>query len=114
MENFKKQYRDLETKVMRQLRDKIEASNYTSKHINEKAIKVNVFDYTELAVINDRLTFMDDNGFQYSLFTDTGLEDLIDIIAATTDKECYCSLCEKHYKNNERFAIHMRKAKHFV
>ena len=82
MENFKKQYRDLETKVMRQLRDKIEASNYTSKHIYGKSIKVNVFDYTELAVINDRITFMDDNGLHYSLFADASLEDLIDILNA--------------------------------
>jgi len=25
------------------------------------------------------------------------------------NKECYCSLCERHYKNYERFKIHMRK-----
>ena len=23
------------------------------------------------------------------------------------NKECYCSLCEKHYKNYKRFRIHM-------
>lgn len=80
MENLKKQYRDLETKVIRQLRDKIEASNYTSKHINEKAIEVDVFDYRELTVINDRLTFLDNDGLQYSLFADATLEDLIDIL----------------------------------
>ena len=29
-------------------------------------------------------------------------------------KECYCSLCEKHYKNYKRFVIHMKKQKHFI
>ena len=78
--NYKKQYRDLEMIVKRELRDKIEASDYISKHINEKAIKVNVFDYTELAIINDRLTFMDDKGYHYSIDADATLEDLIDIL----------------------------------
>jgi hypothetical protein len=30
------------------------------------------------------------------------------------EKECYCSLCERHYKNYKRFVIHMKKQKHFV
>lgn len=38
MENFKKQYRDLEQRIMRVLRDKVENSKQTSKHINEKSI----------------------------------------------------------------------------
>lgn len=80
MENLKKQYRDLEQRAIRKLRDIVESSEYTSKHINEKAIKVNVFDYTELTIVNDRLTFVDKNGMHYSLFADCNLEDLIDII----------------------------------
>jgi len=80
MENFKKQYRDLEQRIMRELRDKVENSKQTSKHIGEKAINVNVFDYTELTIINDRLTFLDSNGQHYSLFADCNLEDLIDIL----------------------------------
>lgn len=80
MENLKKQYRDLEMKVMANLRDKVSKSKEYSKHVNEKCIRVNVFDYTELAVINDDLTFLDNNGLQYSLFADVELEDLIDIL----------------------------------
>lgn len=80
MENLKKQYRDLEMKVMANLRDKVNKSKEYSKHVNEKCIRVNVFDYTELAVINDDLTFLDNNGLQYSLFADVELEDLIDIL----------------------------------
>ena len=80
MENLKKQYRDLETRTMCELRNLIENSNYTSKHINnKKAIKVNVFDYTELTIVNDKLTFLDNNGLHYSLYT-CSLEDLIDIL----------------------------------
>ena len=79
-ENFIIEYRNLEMKVLRSLRDKIENSTYISKHINEKAIKVNVFDYTELSIINDRLTFLSETGLQFSLFADANLEDLIDIL----------------------------------
>ena len=82
MENFKKQYRDLELRIMRELRDKVENSKLTSKHLNEKAIKVNVFDYSELTIIDDRLTFLDNNGDHYSLFAECNLEDLIDILNA--------------------------------
>lgn len=80
MENFKKQYRDLEQRIMRELREKVESSKQTSKHIDEKSINVNVFDYTELTIVNDRLTFLDSNGQHYSLFADCNLEDLIDIL----------------------------------
>lgn len=78
--NFKKEYRDLEMKVMSSLRELISKSKYKSKHVNEKAIEVNVFDYRELTVINDRLTFLDSNGQHYSVFADCSLEDLIDIL----------------------------------
>ena len=80
MTNFKKQYRDLEQRIMCELRDSVENSKYISKHVGNKAIKVNVFDYTELSIINDRLTFLDNNGMHYSLWADANLEDLIDIL----------------------------------
>lgn len=81
MENFKLQYRDLEMKVLSNLRAKIKESKEKSKHIDEKCIKVNVFGYTELAILNDQLIFMDDRGLQYSLWNgDCNLEDLIDIL----------------------------------
>jgi len=80
MENFKKQYRDLEQRIIRELRDKVENSKHISKHLNEKSIKVNVFDYKELTIVNNRLTFLDGNGDHYSLFSDCDLEDLIDIL----------------------------------
>lgn len=80
MSNHKKNYRDLEMSVLFDLRDKIEHSPYTSKHIQGKAIEVNVFDYKEMAIVNDRLIFIDNDGLHYSLFADASLEDLIDIL----------------------------------
>ena len=80
MKTLKKEYRDLEMRVMRSLRDAINNSKYKSKHCDEKAIKVNVFYYREMVIINDRLTFLDDNGLHYSVYSDVSLEDLIDIL----------------------------------
>ena len=82
MENFKKQYRDLETRVLSELRDKITSSSVYSKHTNEKCLKVNIFDYTELVIIGERLMFLHDNGYQYDIFNgDCTLEDFIDILS---------------------------------
>jgi hypothetical protein len=80
MRNFKKEYRDLEMSVHAQLRNMINESNYISKHTNQKAIQVNVFDYTELSIINDRLTFLNNGGYHFSIYADASLEDLIDIL----------------------------------
>lgn len=78
--NYQKEYRDLEMRIMASLRDAIKNSTYISEHINDKAIRVDVFGYTELAVINDTLTFMDKDGYHYYLYSDAALEDLIDIL----------------------------------
>ena len=75
-----KRYDDLEVEVHEALRDEIEKSKIESKHMDAKVIKVNVFDYKELAVINGDLTFMDNDGYQYGLYTECSLEDLIDIL----------------------------------
>ena len=81
MANLKRQYRDLEMRVLAELRDEINNSRVYSKHFNGKCIKVNIFDYTELAIIHDSLTFLDDRGYHYSIFNgDCNLEDLIDIL----------------------------------
>lgn len=81
--NLKKQYRDLETKILRALRNRVEQSEKISKYVGEKAISVHCScqgDYEELAIINDRLTFIDNKGLQYDVFADCSLEDLIDIL----------------------------------
>lgn len=80
MKNYKKQYRDLEMQVLSELRNLVNNSTHVSKHVNEKAIKVNVFDYQELTIVNDNLTFLDSSGLHYSVFSETNLEDLINIL----------------------------------
>lgn len=80
MTTLKTEYRQLEMKVLRELRTLVENSKINSKHVSEKAILVNIFDYVELTIINDRLTFLNSNGLHHSLFYETTLEDLIDII----------------------------------
>ena len=79
MENFRKQYRDLEMRVHNHLRELIDGSEHVSEHTGQKAILVNVFDYHELTIVNDALTFLDENGYHFSIFADASLEDLIDI-----------------------------------
>ena len=75
-----KRYDDLERDVEETLRDLVNKSKYQSRHISGKAVKVHLFDYTELVIVNNELTFLDSNGHHYSLYTDCSLEDLIDIL----------------------------------
>jgi hypothetical protein len=77
---IKHEFRDLEMRVFCILREKITKSKHQSKFVNEKCLKVNVFDYVELTIINDRLTFIDSGGYHFSIYSDCSLEDLIDII----------------------------------
>jgi hypothetical protein len=75
-----KRYDDLEQEVLQALREEITKSELDSKHMDTKVIKVNVFDYEELALIHNDLAFMDSDGHQYGLYTECSLEDLIDIL----------------------------------
>jgi len=85
---FKSRYRDLEMEVYAELRSMINKSKYRSVHVYTKAIKIEIpknqssslSNYDEVAIINDHITFIDKDGYQYSLFTDILLEDLIDLI----------------------------------
>lgn len=78
-ENFLKKYRDLEMRVHNEIRNKIIKSSITSEHCSEKCLKVdNIHFYTEIAIINDRLTFLDHDGYHYLIFDQCDLEDLIE------------------------------------
>ena len=79
-QDFKKQYRDLEMKVLSSLRDEINKSKTTSEHMDTKSIRINIHGYDELVIVNDRVTFLDYDGNHYSVFADCSLEDLIDIL----------------------------------
>jgi hypothetical protein len=82
MKNLKIRYKELEMNVHATLLGMINQSNYTSQFVHlAKAIKVSLYDYVELAFVDDALTFIDKYGYQYSVFNnDVQLEDLIDII----------------------------------
>lgn len=71
----------LEKEIRENLRNEIEKSKSYSKHISDcKIIKVSIFGYTELGIVNERLTFIDKNGYHYSIDADCTLYDLIDIL----------------------------------
>jgi hypothetical protein len=81
MKDLKSKYRKLEVRVFAEIREQILKSKDYSTHIVGKCIKVNVFGYTELTLVNDQFTFLDSDGNHYSYFNgDCDLEDLIDIL----------------------------------
>ena len=75
-------YSKLIRDVVEELTHLVNMSNVKSKHYDTNVIKINIFDYEELGIINDVLTFVDGDGQQYSLYCDCDIEDLIDIIIA--------------------------------
>jgi hypothetical protein len=79
METLKQRYNKLEQDVIDYLIHKVVNSKTESKHVNTKAIKVNVFDYTELIYMNGELRFLDTNGLVYTIYSECSLEDLINI-----------------------------------
>jgi hypothetical protein len=79
--NIKQQYNKLESLVFESLENEIKKSKIHSKFKSHvKVIKVNIFDYVELGLINDNLTFIDEGGYESSLYGECDLEDLIDIL----------------------------------
>jgi len=84
MANRYKKIRDefdrLETKIKLALEIEINQSKHISKHLNQKCLKVNVFDYTELVYLNGELTFLDKDGLHYNIDCDCTLTDLLDIL----------------------------------
>jgi hypothetical protein len=79
-QKLRKQFRDLEMNIISSLRDEVSNSTQKSVHMDTNVISVNVFDYTELAIINGNLMFLDAKGNHYSLFCDITFDDLIDIL----------------------------------
>lgn len=58
----------------------INTSKTKSKYLNTNCINVNIFDYVEMVIVNDQLTFIDSRGLYYDLTTDCTLLDLIEIL----------------------------------
>lgn len=81
-----KEYRDLENKIQDTLKEMIEKSKFQSEHIaGLKALKVNVYDYKELVINGGQLIFIDDRGYQYSVYSECTTDDLLDIINENQD-----------------------------
>jgi len=78
--DFKKQYRDLETRVLNELRSLIGKSKIKSKHVDARCIKVDIYNYKELCIVGGGLNFLDSDGLHYSVFAEATLEDLIDLL----------------------------------
>lgn len=76
---FKTTYRNLELEVYRSLNEEVRNSSINSKFTQSKAIKIDYEDKVELVVVNDRLCFIDNNGYHKSVY-DYPLEDLIEIL----------------------------------
>lgn len=70
----------LESEVIETLKELINESEYQEPHASNKAIKVNVFNYQDLIILNGDLIFLDAEGYHYSLFSECTLTDLIEII----------------------------------
>jgi hypothetical protein len=71
---------DLENDIISALRKEVKESKTESVHIQGKAIRVNIYNYTELVIVNGGLTFIDENGLQYNLFASCTLNDLTEIL----------------------------------
>lgn len=77
---LRKEYRDLEQKIYRELKDAITSSNIKSKHCNEKCIRVKFDNYTEMLLLDNRLLLLDSGGLHYNVCVHAELEDLIDVL----------------------------------
>lgn len=78
-DKLKSRYRNLELEVFRSLNEEVQNSSTNSKFIQDKAIKIDYDDNVELVIVNDKLCFIDNNGYHKSIY-DYPLEDLIDIL----------------------------------
>lgn len=83
MDDFKLQYRDLEMRVLRSLRELVETSTTESTQVAGNCLQINLNEYTEVALVHDKLTFIEPDGLEYSWSNSyCSLEDLIDIIVS--------------------------------
>jgi hypothetical protein len=80
IQTLQETYKTLERDVNSLLKLVITNSILKSKHVDSNCIKVDVYDYTELVIIDTELVFLDDNGYHYRLYSECSLEDLIDIL----------------------------------
>lgn len=73
-------YRDLETRTLNLLREKIEDSNFISTHTQTKTVRTHHNDMREITTVDDKLIFLDKNGYMFDLLSFIDLEDLINLL----------------------------------
>lgn len=77
---LKRQYNSLADEIISMLKDEVNASGEYSKHSNTKCIKVKLFNYTELVIVDYDLAFLDSEGYRYDVWDNCKLEDLMGIL----------------------------------
>ena len=78
--HLSEQYEILVNRIMEALEQEIMSSKIESKTHDINVINVDVCGYTEMGIINDNLTFLDDGGYHYGIWTNVDVNDLIDIL----------------------------------
>ena len=78
---IKRRYNKLEQDVHHRLIKEVKRSETYSDFMNVKALNVNLFDYNELVILHNTLTFIDKQGHQFRIYDECSLEDLIDIVS---------------------------------
>lgn len=80
MKNFKLEYKNLEAKVLRALKERIELNKTPSSYFTEtNCLKIDIHSFEELVFMNNKLQLVDAYGYNYSL-SNLRLENLIDIL----------------------------------
>jgi len=79
--NLLEDYKQLENGIVELLKDTVQKSKTKSKFINGNCLDVSGFNYSELVIIDNKLTFLNGQGNHFSLFTNgIVMDDLIEII----------------------------------
>jgi hypothetical protein len=80
-EEIREKHDALECEVLDILIDAINKSTTKSKHMDCNAIQItNLSNYTELVIVHNQLTFLNEDGNHYCIYAETSLDELIDII----------------------------------
>lgn len=74
-------YNEVENEIIAMLEKEVNASFIESENHKVPCLKISLFDYTELLILNGRLQFADSDGLLYNLFNDdVRNDDLLDIL----------------------------------
>lgn len=87
MKDFRLKYRNLQKEIGDYLKQKLLESNHYSEHIpSYKCLKlINHRDFKEIIFIGDKLVYIDDDGYHYSIFSTIGLDSIIELIQNESD-----------------------------